>query len=378
VMKHIIGAGHVAEKIMKDDRDVDYRVYDNNKDLHGGFLRDILIRPVEELTGESKGEVVICTTSVTEVSAQLKTLGVTLPITVPNILNEFLGQSELLETKNTFLIASGLPSNNLHGASGGLFKLVENDKGVVIDEIIAGSCHGIIRDEGKIIVSAQEEGLIIFDSNLDRLSTIELPDGSRPHGIAATKDKYYVVASNLDVIFAVEKDGSSIHEIPFSRRREFHGTAQHHANDIEVIGNVAYVSMFSVSGGWKHGLFDGGLLEIDVSTGAVARIPLPVKLPHSIRNLGGDLVLLNSFDGKLYGFGKFVEYQFNGFVRGLDYDDDYIYVAESRNRNSTGLIKTTFPISIDSKINVISRTQHYSRSISLPSTISEIHSILVL
>jgi hypothetical protein len=377
-MIHLIGAGHVAEKIIKDTPEETYFIYDNNQDLHGSYLRDILIRPVDELLKNEQGEILICTTSVTEVKAQLIHLGVDLPIKVPSILEEFLVQSEIIEARQSFLIASGLPSNNLHGASGGLFKITENEGPLAVEELISGSCHGMVRDEGRIVVSAQEEGLVILDEDLERVSTITLPEGARPHGIAATEKAFYVVASNLDAILEVNKDGSGYREIPFSRKRAAHGSAQHHANDIEIIGNVAYVSMFSVSGAWKHGLFDGGLLEIDLETKEVERISLPVKLPHSVRSVDGDLVILNSFESKLYGFGKFEEYQFNGFLRGLDFDRDYLYIAESRNRNSTGLKRTIYPISVDSKINIVSRKEHYSRSISLPSNISEIHSVLVL
>ena len=64
----------------------------------------------------------------------------------------------------------------------------------------------------------------------------------------------------------------------------------------------------------------------------------------------------------MFSFSLFPEYSFNGFLRGLDYDKEYLYLSESRNRNSTGLIKETLPASLDSKINIVHRRFNFSRS----------------
>lgn len=378
-MKHLIGAGHVAEKILRDSTPGQFLVYDNNPDMQGTNLHGHIVLPVEALAEHTGGEIIICTSSVSEIRAQLQHLGVEIPINVAADLKEFQAQADLLGLRLSFLIASGLPSNNFHGASGGLFKAeINENNSVKVTEIISGPCHSVIRDGTDYVVSVQAEGLVILDDSFTVSRVIDLPAGARPHGVAMTKEHYIVVASNFDALLKVSKDGNKIEQIPFSDKQESLGSAQHHGNDIEIIGDTAYISMFSVSGSWKNGLFDCGLLEINLETKRKNLLPLPVKLPHSVRAIDDKLIVLNSFDGSVYSFGVLEEYEFNGFLRGVDYDPHYYYFAESRNRNSTPLRRRRFPSSIDSKINIVCRDSNFSRAAMLPPEISEIHSILKL
>ena len=118
---HLIGAGHVAEKLIKNIRLLNAYLYDNNVDLQGVSLHGVLINKVENLSDVGSGEIVICTTSVFEVENQLKDLRVRVPVSVAKEIEEFALHSKILNTRFSFLIASGLPSNNLHGAVGGLY-----------------------------------------------------------------------------------------------------------------------------------------------------------------------------------------------------------------------------------------------------------------
>lgn len=378
-MKHLIGAGHLAEKILRNSGPDHFFVYDNNPDLQGTDLHGHIVLPVDSIAERTEGEIIICTTSVSEIESQLQYLGVEMPVSVPAVLREFQSQANLLSLCPSFLIASGLPSNNLHGASGGLYKVEVNEDNVVkVSEIISGPCHAVVRDGTDYVASVQAEGLIILDDVFKAKRVIALPVGARPHGVAVTKEHYIVVASNFDALLKVNKKSHRIKQIPFSHKQESLGSAQHHGNDIEIIGEVAYISMFSVSGSWKNGLFDCGLLEINLETEEKNPLPLPIKLPHSVRAIDDTLIVLNSFDGSVYSFGALENYGFNGFLRGVDYDPDYFYFAESRNRNNTPLRRTSFPSSIDSKINIVCRSSNFSRTIVLPPDISEIHSILKL
>lgn len=375
-MKHLVGAGHVAERIIKESPNESYSVYDNSPDLQRTKFHGMTVEPVENLAGKLHGIVLICTTSIDEIYAQLEDLNISLPVNIPDVLGGFREQSRLLDVGGDFLVASGLPSSNLFGASGGLFRVTENSNHVVVKELIPGPCHAVVKDGDKYVVSVQAEGIVVLDKYFRRIKTVGLAGGSRPHGVAITHDAYYVVASNRDSLLRVDKSSDEICEIKFSSKKDVRQSAQHHANDVEIIDGFAYVSMFSVTGSWKNGLFDGGLLEINLSDQCKKPIPLPVKLPHSVRSIDQFLVVLNSFEGSVYSFGCLEEYRFNGFLRGLDYDSDFIYLAESRNRNSTPLKRASQPVSIDSKINIVCRKSHFSRSLSLPKQISEVHSIL--
>ena len=71
---HLIGAGHVAEKLIKTSG-CECFLYDNNVDLQGVSLHGVLINKVENLFDVGSGEIIICTTSVFEVENSLKICG---------------------------------------------------------------------------------------------------------------------------------------------------------------------------------------------------------------------------------------------------------------------------------------------------------------
>ena len=374
---HLIGAGHVAERLIKKSA-TDCCLYDNNVDLQGEYLHGGLINKVEDLSNLEDGEIIICTTSVFEVENQLKDLQVKIPVSVAKEIEEFAVHSKILNTDYQFLIASGLPSNNMHGAVGGLYLYDEGttEQGAQLEQIVDGPCHAIVRSGDELLVSSQEQGLLFLDSDFGITNRIEIAKNARIHGVSESSSKYVVVCSNLDSIAVIDKQTQLIQYIPFSEKCQSLGSPQHHANDVCVIGNSAYVSMFSTSGNWKHGLFDGGLLEINLETHETTRVVNDLMLPHSVSCVDGCLVALDSFRGKMFSFTQYPEYCFNGFLRGFDYDNEYFYFAESRNRNSTGLVKERLPASLDSKINIVDRKFNFSKSVQLPAYISEIHSIL--
>ena len=375
---HLIGAGHIAEKYIKKYPEKTYMVYDNNKDLHGSKLLGNTVHPVNHLIDQTEGVILICTTSIAEVKSQLDQLPTKIEVMIPPELAEFEAQNNLMVNNRRFLIASGLPSNNLHGACGGLCLVEERERQVQTTTILSGPCHSVVKYGDYYFVTEQEEGIITLDENLNVVDRIKLKSGSRPHGLCVDDTYFYVVASNLDAVLQVKRADKSTKTLNLSNKFQDFKTAQHHANDIEIIGSYAYVSMFSISGNWKRGVYDGGLIEIDLKNGNTKQLSFDLKLPHSVRNVDGSLIVLNSFLGEFESFGRFPNFSFNGFLRGFDYDDRYFYLAESRNRNSTGLRRKTLPASIDSNLVMVDRNSYYSRTIPLPQDISEIHSILVL
>ena len=373
---HFIGAGHVAEKLIKKSNSECY-LYDNNVDMQGENLHGVLINKVENLSDIDNGEIVICTTSVFEVENQLKDLQVRIPVTVAKEIEEFALHSKILNTRFRFLIASGLPSNNLHGSVGGLYLFCEDgEQNCEVRRIVDGPCHAIIRSGDHYVVASQEQGLVFLDQELNVIKKTEIAKNARIHGVSESASSYVVVCSNLDCLAIIDKHTNYVEYVSFSGKHASIGSPQHHANDVCVIGDYAFVSMFSTSGNWKQGWFDGGLLEVNLVTKELRTISNDLLLPHSVSSIDGCLVVLDSFRGKMFSFSLFPEYSFNGFLRGLDYDKEYLYLSESRNRNSTGLIKETLPASLDSKINIVHRKFNFSRSVKLPDYISEIHSIL--
>jgi hypothetical protein len=378
-MKHLIGAGHVAEReIGKYDEEL--RIYDNNKDLQGTPFHGYVVLPVESLKTADKGEVIICTTSVNEVSAQLKELGINLTIDVADDVREFQSVYELENIKVDLLIASGLPSRNIYGAEGGIYRVCIDGDDYEIQRIIKNPCHGIIHDHfsNNKYITDQHDGLLILNNDLNVEQTIPLDKGVRPHGVSYNENKIIIVCSNDDSLRVIDKKTQHCKRIPFSDKMANFRSAQHHANDVYVSENYAYVSMFSLSGNWKRGLYDGGVMEINLETGSKTNVVTGLKLPHSVTSINDSIVVLNSYLGEVFSTDTMPNYRVNGFLRGIALRNDFLFLGESKNRNSTSLRRKYCPASIDSRITIINTKYDISRSISLPSNISEIHSIDVL
>jgi hypothetical protein len=134
--------------------------------------------------------------------------------------------------------------------------------------------------------------------------------------------------------------------------------------------------MFSISGNWKKGIFDGGVLEIDIETKQQRVLCSNLRMPHSVTLHDGIFHVLNSYDGELLGYNFEPIGSLPGFARGLQFKDNLAIIGESRNRNFSLLNgKKTFA-SLDSKLTIVDPRLKVSRSISLRDGISEIHGIV--
>ena len=135
--------------------------------------------------------------------------------------------------------------------------------------------------------------------------------------------------------------------------------------------------MFSVSGNWKRGVFDGGIVEIDRDTGGLRQVCNYLKMPHSVQIKDNIIHVLDSFTGRILGHNFNSIGALNGFVRGLAFDGPYIVVGESKNRNATRMGRGDHLASIDSRITIIDPSTGVCRSVQIPNTVSEIHSVVV-
>ena len=152
---------------------------------------------------------------------------------------------------------------------------------------------------------------------------------------------------------------------------------QHHVNDHIITDGYAYVSMFSLSGNWKKGVFDGGIIQIDLSDPSNRHVVMDdLRMPHNIEIYKSEIHVLDSLRGNLViGDNRNVAH-FSGFSRGMAYvKDSIIAIGQSKNRNHSKLIGLSNNISIDCGIIFYDILSKLSRQIILPQDIGEIHSI---
>ena len=69
---------------------------------------------------------------------------------------------------------------------------------------------------------------------------------------------------------------------------------------------------------------------------------------------------------------------FPGFTRGLDFDGQFYYVGQSKNRNYSKVVGRSNNISVDCSVIVFDPIRKVSRSFQFPIEIGEIHSILLV
>ncbi|MGD8117121.1 DUF4915 domain-containing protein [Vibrio sp. TRT 29B02] len=379
-MKKIVlfGSGTVAEK------NLNLRpafIVDNNIDLHGTFFHGIEVKPPETLKGDSDNfKVVVCTTSVGEVKKQLEHYGYVWGdnAVVASLLEERMEMSELEERKFQFLISSGLPSSVESFSGGGIYLVSETESYPEIKKIYEGNTHGLIKNGNGYVFSCQGKGLVFLNSEFKEEKVIELRAGLRPHGIRRYNGLWVLVSSYKDSIIGVNDAGDEVFEYKFSSKIDSYESAQHHCNDLDIVGDYAYVSMFSITGNWKRNSFDGGIMEVNLVNGEMKPVINNLTMPHSVTCDESGLKVLNSFKGTFLGSNFDVLATLPGFVRGYDSDDKYHYIGESKNRNFSRMSTGRTPVSIDTKITIIDRKFGFCRSVYLPNPISEVHSVIKL
>jgi hypothetical protein len=354
-------------------------VVDNNRYEHGQEEAGLQIYSPERLKEEDPDKifVVITTTSFPDVDLQLRSYGLR-PGThycVSPSLKNFQVTSRINSHGQTIhFTCSDQPDRG-----GGLYSydIATRQK----TRLIKGLCHGIVQSGRQIFMVDDTVGIRIMDPDLKTTRILDLPGKSRPHGIAhcAKRNILFVNFSGRDAIGMYKVDsGEYLGEISLSEKFQKTGVAQHHINDCCVYGDYLYVSMFSCSGNWKIGMYDGGILEFDIDsrkcTGPVAT---NLWMPHTPIVINGVLHYCDSMRGIVSDTTWRVMTQFSGFVRGITYDGTYFYVGQSAHRYLDRREGTTNNISLDTGIFLVDAVHKVTKFHSIPD-LTDINSVIYL
>jgi Domain of unknown function (DUF4915) len=379
------GGGEIATKTVRRLSRPPSAIVDNDPNLAGTRQLGVDVHGPAFLRTESRTRAffVICTTSFTEVAAQLEDAGYTpgKDFVVSPILNDLRIIADLESAQARLLFSSGSPAHQSPTFGGGIYELELQGGEFRYRKVYSGTCHGLLKHDRFIYAVDHGRGLLELNSDYSISRLAPLPSGSRAHGIAISEvtGHIYVVASYLDRVLVFDSAFQPKGDIPLSNKLALEGGPCHHGNDICSVGHSMFVSMFSETGNWKRDVFDGVVLEIDESSrqirGPVIR---DLWMPHNPLFLVGSLTVLDSLRGILRRGTVQPLGQFPGFSRGLAYDGTFFYVGQSRNRNYSRVLGISNNISIDTSIIVFDEETKVSRSLALPTKLSEIHSIVVL
>lgn len=380
-MKRIIfGVGNIAKKTIKKlGIQPDFCV-DNNKSRWGSTWERYPVLAPSEITATQIESIIICTTSYQDVISQLQSMGITNDlIRISPVLDSIVESNRIDSVTFDLLFVSGIPSHESNMEGGGIFRIHGSLKDFKIEKVYNGNCHGIcLHPRAGLFITDTDNGVLRLNDDLSVSETLPVPQNLGMHGITAVNnDELCCVCSNDDSIITLNaRDGSIKKRFPLSDRLNSTGSPQHHANDVSIYENHAYVSMFSTTGSWQEGFMDGGIVRINLSTGASSVILDNLVMPHSIEVSSSGYLICNSFPSELLGNNRQQLFKSNGFMRGLLNRETHWVVAESKNRNFANLDNGPRNACLDSRINFVSKQSGAYRSVQLPYSITEIHSII--
>ncbi len=380
----LFGAGNIAEKTLRLLSDRPRAVVDNSASLWSTVWKGFTVGEPSGLQGSAPDNVVvICTTSYVEVVEQLAAWGFEhgRDCFVSPILNDLRVIDDLEDVEARVWIASGAQPSEGDVRGGGVYQLDVSGQHQSLKKLVSGSVHSIIPRGDRYLAVEDRRGILELSPSGEVLDSHALPAGIRAHGLShhVESDTWFLACSYADSVLRLSADFEVIQEYPLSVKAGSAEAPCHHTNDCLAVGGSLYVSMFSETGNWKRDVFDGVVMEFDIESGA--RIGCPIRdlwMPHNIQMIEGSLTVLDSLRGTLLRNNAQVAGQFPAFTRGLAHDGVRFYIGQSRNRNFSKALGVSNNISIDSGVVIFDEETKVSRTLQLPSTVSEIHGLTLI
>ncbi len=380
----LFGAGYIAEKTFKNiNKELVKGIVDNSLNLQGSKRKKILNLTVKSAISINieTDFVIICSTAIDAISEQLIKMGCVenSGFCASPLLENYIAIEKLEKLDKSFLFSSGSAPSDVFG--GGLYKVNVSLGKMNYKRLYSGFTFGILRYNDRILFIDTDRGVMELKSNEQIVKVADLPKDSRAHGFSYNEehDKFYVSCSNLDSVLEYDTNFELLREFKLSNKKDLTSVAQHHTNDNVSVGNSVYASMFSSTGNWKTGMFDGVVAEFDLITGERLKDVISgLYMPHNVSYHNGNIAVLDSLNGHLMADNGEISGTFPGFTRGLDFDGQFFYVGQSKNRNYSKVVGRSNNISVDCSIIVFDPIRKVSRSFQFPIEIGEIHSIFLL
>lgn len=269
---------------------------------------------------------------------------------------------------------------------GGIY--ICNTRDNSLEKKISGHFREIIKVEDQYYVTEFVEKKIYVLSKdfkkVDEYPLDQTPDQSeKPNGCGIAyyepKKWFFVANAGSDTINIYNKDGfKHIDTIHMSDRFKNTGDGQHHINDLAIADNTLLVSCFSMSGNWKRGIMDGGVVQFDLDD--LSKPPLSLIrdlwMPHSVQYIDGTVCVLDSMRGDFYVGNQKIEGNFPGFARGLTYDNRFYYIGQSEDMYMSRLFGVKQNIMCNAGVYLFDINNKVSRFYSFP-FLMNVHDLLI-
>lgn len=219
----------------------------------------------------------------------------------------------------------------------GLYLLEFEPRKNRLNKVLEANCRGIVRYKEKYILTTIDKGILILDADLNIIKQKEITDILDLHGIALYNDRAYIVETKRNAIGIYDLISlERIDEINFSTENN----DIYHINDLFIIEDKIYVSMFSFTRHWRE-LPDnasgaGIILEYSLEKKEIIKPVLEnLTHPHSILVYDGQLFYCNSAKYEVKRNNEVI-FNTDDYSRGLAIHNEFIFVGQSDNRKSSG------------------------------------------
>lgn len=362
-------------------------VLDNNPNNHGIKFQNLPVSAPKatllteiDTNGNLRPFVVITTVNYLSVIDELHDLGFVMgdDFCVTPVLNTREAKDKLFEFDSKILVSC--PEHAQSVDTGGGLYLLDPVKDSSI-KLLSGKgrdlCH--LPDGYGWIDNLR--GLIFLDHQFNETSTCELPANCEAHGIVydTKRNKILIGFAGRDSIGVYDYDSKDlINEIRISPKWGNNSKDNHHINDLCIIGDSLFFSMFSYSGNWPNECYDGVVAEYDLLRNTlIGPVVNNLWMPHSVKRIWGKLMVLDSMRGQITDMNHGISGRFDSFIRGFDASDSYLLIGASEHRYPEKAPAGVMNIPLDAGVFIFEPKSKMSRFIKMPQ-ITSIHSITLL
>jgi hypothetical protein len=246
---------------------------------------------------------------------------------------------------------------------GALYSLEWKKEKFKLTQILQDNCRGI-KQFGNKFVYVTEFTIFILDSNFHVVLTKKADKIMDYHGVFIYENKAYIVETAFNSIGIYDlSDLSRMGEITFPPR----GQDANHINDLFIMGDTMFLSMFSLEERWGEREHLGLILSYSLRGKKVKQVHYEnLSRPHSVICHDKQIFYCNSLKFEVKR-GNDVIFNAAGFTRGLAIKDPYIFIGQSLYRpNKNG----------DCGIHIFDQVHNTKQFIHLPS--DEVYDINLL
>lgn len=241
-------------------------------------------------------------------------------------------QAKLLISSPDHKLYSQLDQNNDIG--GGLFTYdIQTHE---CKKVFEGTFHQIVDTGESYYLADEEKGICHVSKDFELIDVFAEGEGVKSHGVAYCPERKLVFLSSTgkDKIFVYASETRKmVSEISFSDKISKVKKPAHWVNDLFVKGNYLYASMFSHTGSFLEGVYDGGVAQINIDDPTDRHVLISgLWMPHSVCFFDSEICILDSMNGYFYKTDKNIIGEFFGFVRGIGFDGVYYYIGQSETR----------------------------------------------